>query len=166
MGCVQAKEITKVSHPTVKKRQENFYTQDQLVAHEAKAMVFSCMDFRLLDDIVEFMNDTGYNNNYDQFILAGCSLSFINDKFMSWRNTATEHLDLAMNLHKIREVICIEHQQCGAYKMCYSDINTDNEKEIHVENVEKFEKILGDSHPELTLHAFYMYLDGSVEKIN
>ena len=56
-------------------------TQNQLIAHEAEAMVYSCMDFRLLDDIVMFMDRNGYNNNYDQFILAGCSLAFSNEKF-------------------------------------------------------------------------------------
>jgi hypothetical protein len=50
---------------------EGLVTQDQLTAKTAKAMVLSCMDFRLLDDIVHFMNDKGYNNNYDQYILAG-----------------------------------------------------------------------------------------------
>jgi hypothetical protein len=35
------------------------------------------MDFRLIDDIVRFMDGKGYNNNYDQFILAGGSLGFI-----------------------------------------------------------------------------------------
>ena len=37
-------------------------------------MLLSCMDFRLLDDIVVFMNALGYHNNYDQYILAGSSL--------------------------------------------------------------------------------------------
>jgi len=40
-------------------------------------MVLSCMDFRLLDDTTVFMNARGYNNNYDQFILAGASLGTI-----------------------------------------------------------------------------------------
>ena len=48
----------------------------QLNAHEAKAMLLSCMDFRLLDDITRFMDSRGYTNNYDQFILAGRLLIF------------------------------------------------------------------------------------------
>jgi hypothetical protein len=34
------------------------------------------MDFRLVDDLVYFMDSIGLNNNYDQFVLAGGSLGF------------------------------------------------------------------------------------------
>ena len=141
-------------------------TQNQLVVHEAKAIVYSCMDFRLLDDIVNFMDSKGFNNNYDQFILAGASLAFVLDKYKIWRQVGEEHLDLAINLHKIKEIICIEHEQCGAYKMCYPDLKPENEKQQHIENALIFEQKLGGSHPHLKMHAYYMFLDGSVEKIN
>jgi hypothetical protein len=52
-----------------------------MTAHTARAMVLSCMDFRLIDDMVVFLNEIGYNNNYDQFILAGSSLGSNQDKF-------------------------------------------------------------------------------------
>jgi hypothetical protein len=39
------------------------------------------MDFRLCDDIVKFMNEQGFNNNYDQFVLAGASLGFSQEKY-------------------------------------------------------------------------------------
>ena len=141
-------------------------TQDQLVVHEAKAIMYSCMDFRLLDDICVFMNQIGLNNNYDQFILAGASLSFVQDRFKHWRKIAKEHLDLAISLHKIREVICVEHEQCGAYKMCYPSMRPEDEKRQHVENVVIFERKLLKSHPSLKMHAYYMHINGCTEKIN
>jgi carbonic anhydrase len=141
-------------------------TQDQLVAHEAKAIVYSCMDFRLLDDIVIFMDKNGYNKNYDQFILAGASLSFIRPELKHWRKAAREHLDLALKLHKIKEIICIEHERCGAYKMYYPDLKPEDEKQQHIKNVLTFEKKISKSHEQLTLHAFFMHLDGSCDKIN
>ena len=124
------------------------------------------MDFRLLDDIVAFMDEKGFNNNYDQFILAGCSLAFSNEKFKPWRKIARDHLDLAMSLHKIKEVICIEHDKCGAYKMCYPDMKPGDERQYHIENVVRFERKIKKSHPELKVHAYLMNLDGSCEKIN
>ena len=41
------------------------------LAHEAKAMVLTCMDFCLLDDVTRLIDAKGYTNNYDGFILAG-----------------------------------------------------------------------------------------------
>ena len=124
------------------------------------------MDFRLLEKIVIFMKDIGYSNSYDHFILAGASLAYVVDQFKSWRKIGKEHLDIAVKLHKIKEIICIDHEQCGAYRMCYPDLNAETEKQKHEENVIIFEKKLGKSHPELTLHAYYMHLDGTTEKIN
>ena len=113
-----------------------------------------------------FMNGIGLNNNYDQFIMAGASLSFVQERFRHWRKVGEEHLDLAISLHKIKEVICIEHEQCGAYKICYPDMTPDMEREQHVQNVMVFERELSRSHPGLKMHAFYMHIDGSTEKIN
>jgi hypothetical protein len=39
------------------------------------------MDFRLCDDIMTFMKEQGYNKNYDQFVLAGSSLGFTQNKY-------------------------------------------------------------------------------------
>ncbi len=75
-------------------------------------MVLSCMDFRLLDDIVHFMNDQGYNNNYDQFILAGASLGYNQETYPHWPALWKEHLGLALKLHKVNEIICIDHDKC------------------------------------------------------
>lgn len=141
-------------------------TQNQLVVHHAKAIVYSCMDFRLLDDIVRFMDSLGYNNNYDQFILAGASLAFVNDQFQAWKKTGEDHLDLAIKLHGIQKIICIEHEECGAYKMVYPNLKPENEKDQHVQNVIIFENKIKETHPELKVHAYYMHINGNCEKIN
>ena len=141
-------------------------TQDQMHVHEAKAIVLSCMDFRLLDDIVYFMNNSGYNNNYDQFILAGASLGYNQEKYPEWSLLFKTHVDLAEKLHHVKEVICLDHDKCGAYKLFYPDMKPEEEKGLHIENILKFEKAMARLHPNITLHAFFMSLDGSCEKIN
>ena len=81
IASVQPKERYDIRSRTIIKYKEGLVSQDQLVADEAKAFLYRCMDFRLLDDIVYFMNLIGYNNNYDQFILGGGSLAFASEKF-------------------------------------------------------------------------------------
>ena len=56
-------------------------TQDQLTA---KALVITCMDFRLIDDAVNYLDAQGYNNNYDEFILAGASLGYNQTTYSAW----------------------------------------------------------------------------------
>ena len=141
-------------------------TRDQMAVKDAKVMLFTCMDFRLLDNIVSFMNDLGYNKNYDQFILAGSSLAFAEDKFLSWRNVALEHLGLAVNLHHVDEVICIDHDACGAYKVVYPDLSDADIRAKHAENVEKFKEKVREVHPGLKISTYYMFLDGSCLRFN
>ena len=58
-----------------------YKTQNPLVSHNAQKFLICCMDFRLCDDIVKFMNEKGWNNNYDQFVLAGASLGFTQTRY-------------------------------------------------------------------------------------
>lgn len=106
--------------------------RDQTRVHEAKAIVLTCMDFRLIDDMIKMMNELGYNNNYDQFILAGASLGYnkgetpvqksCTDKYCKcstsyWKPIFKNHINLASKLHEISEIIIIDHYNCGAYRL-------------------------------------------------
>lgn len=75
------------------------------------------MDFRLIDDQVTLLNRLGYNNNYDALILAGASLGYNQDTYISWRQTINNQIDLAESFHHIHEIIVIDHMSCGAYRL-------------------------------------------------
>ena len=115
-------------------------SQNQLTTHIAKALVLTCMDFRLLDDLVSYMNKNGYDNNYNQFILAGGSLGYNQNIYDEWKKALDKHIELALELHKIKEIIIIDHMKCSVYKKFYNKIElTDNEElSLHKDNIEKF----------------------------
>jgi hypothetical protein len=158
MGCCQSSiDLNK---------ELKFKTQDQLTAKHATTYLVSCMDFRLLDDIVRAMDNMGYNNNYDQFIVAGASLGFCQNKYPHWRQTVMDHLEIGLNLHKFREFIFIDHLDCGAYKKFFPEIKTlDDEKKCHKEQLQQAYDILIDKFPEFKFQAFLMDLYGNLEEI-
>ena len=78
----------------VEMEKEPIPTQDQKTAKTAKCFVMNCMDFRLVDDSAYFMNDLGYNNNYDCFVLAGSSLGFTQQKYPHWGQALLDHMKL------------------------------------------------------------------------
>ena len=78
-------------------------------------LLLGCMDLRLLDDTVRFMNGDNLANRYDQFILAGAALGVMQTTLPSWRQAFFDHLDLAVELHAIKDVYILEHRNCGAY---------------------------------------------------
>ena len=142
-------------------------TQNQLKAHTAKAFVITCMDFRLIDDVGTYLDNIGYHNNYDEFILAGASLGYNQTKYSSWVETLEKHIEIAKNLHDIKEIIVIDHIGCGAYKLFYNLENIEKEKEIqlHIENLEKFKNKINEKYPELTVKTLLMDLNGKIINI-
>lgn len=142
-------------------------TQNQLTAHRAKALVLTCMDFRLIDDAVAYLNSQGYNNNYDQFILAGASLGYNQTTYDTWTEAFENHIDLAEQLHDIEEIIVIDHMKCGAYKLLYNNNNfsDDEERQLHYTNLHTFKETINLKYPHLKVTTLFMYLNGSVEVV-
>ena len=151
----------------------DYSTRDQLTVHKAKALVLTCIDFRLIDDAVRFMNRLGYNNNYDEFIIAGASLGYNKtDKLpfcQQWKQTIDDHIKLTMSLHEIKEVIVIDHMKCGAYKKYYSadgtiDLTVADEIQYHTVNLNAFAQSIQAAYPCLGVKGYLMNLDGSINR--
>lgn len=155
---------TTINAPILNTQIPNMPTQNQLTVHKAKAIVITCMDFRLIDDAVLFFNSIGLNNNYDEFVLAGASLGYNQTVYSAWTETFDKHIELAEQLHDITEVIVIDHMQCGAYKIFYNlpSISRPDEIALHNENFIKFKQTINQKYPQLTVITYLMDLDGSI----
>ena len=142
------------------------HTQDQTTAHSAQCFLVTCMDFRLIDDAVRFMDDLGYNNNYDQFILAGSSLGFTQTKFKHWSKTLMDHMGIGLDLHDFREIIFIDHIDCGAYKKFYPSItNPEDEAFHHKEHMQMARDKLAHKFPSFKFRGYLMDLTGECTPI-
>lgn len=132
------------------------------------ALLLSCMDYRLVDDTERFMSGKGMRNKYDHIILAGASLGAITDKFPAWNKTFWEHLQVAIDLHKIHKVMIMDHRDCGAYKVVLGEDfgkMPDKETQVHAETLMKLRGKILEKYPQLEVETYLMALDGSVEKI-
>lgn len=100
-------------------------------------LVISCIDLRLTDDLVRFLDHENLTNRYDHFILAGASLGVTLARklewqnhvhepakghfdtckfdFEAWRSALHQHITIAVALHDIKDVYIVEHEGCGAY---------------------------------------------------
>ena len=96
-------------------------------------LLLSCMDARLIDELVALMNRDNLTNRYDHVVLAGASLGALQDEFPNWRNTFFDHLRLAIDLHQVKDVYIVEHRNCGAYRKFlaqdYGDSPAEQERE-------------------------------------
>ena len=141
---------------------------------EADALLLSCMDYRLIDDTVGYMhNERHLLNNYDYVILAGASLGVNNRTYRNWGRTFWQHLDTAIALHGIHEVIVMDHRNCGAYKLLLGrdfppDPTEEQRKEetkVHKQQLDRLAKAIHVRHQDLDVTSLLMNLDGTVEEI-
>jgi hypothetical protein len=94
-------------------------------------LLLSCMDQRLLDDTVRFMNALNLHNRYDQVALAGGAMGVFqlpNRKLPEekrWQGVFQAHLAAAINdlARPIKDVFLLDHLDCGAYKYLHPDHN-------------------------------------------
>ena len=137
-------------------------------AHTTEALLLSCMDYRLIDDIVKYMDGRGLNNQYDHVILAGASLGAVTSAFRDWNKTFWEHLKISIDLHHIHSVILMDHRDCGAYKVLLkADFAKDPllEERVHGKYLRELAQAISKRYPKLEIETLMMNLDGTVQTI-
>jgi hypothetical protein len=138
-------------------------------AGTADALLLHCIDYRLTNETTKYMNGRGLDDKYDELSLAGASLAATLDQRPDWEKTFWEHLDIAIDLHQIHEVIVIDHRDCGAYAtfLDMPDLAKDPKKEleVHAEYMRKLKVQIGEKKPALTVELLLMDLHGNVAEI-
>ncbi|CAK0774317.1 carbonic anhydrase [uncultured Gammaproteobacteria bacterium] len=135
-----------------------------------EAVVLSCMDYRLVDKTVEYLDHLDHmKGEYDHIVLAGASLGVVIDKWPAWAQTFWDHIQIAIDLHHVKDVVVIDHRDCGAYKVVYGkDFAKEPAEEtaIHTENLRKIAALIKVKFPTIKVELALMALDGKVEKVS
>ena len=137
-------------------------------AGEADGLLISCMDFRLIEKTERYMAGRGLRNKYDHITLAGASLGALTEKYPAWGKTFWEHLEVAIQLHKIHKVFVMDHRDCGAYKVILGeDLAKDpvRERSVHETKLKELGRLIKGKYPGLDVELLLLSLDGTVEVI-
>jgi len=122
-----------------------------------------------MDEIERYMSGRGLKDKYDHVVLAGASLGAVTDKYPAWNKTFWDHLDVAIKLHQIHEVIVMDHRDCGAYKVILGEDlakTPDKETAAHSAQLKQLASKIKQKHPALKVELLLMALDGKVETIS
>lgn len=130
-------------------------------------LCLSCIDYRLFDATVEFLKKDCCVDSFDHTILAGASLGFNQDEFCCWSVTFTKHVELAIELHKIKKLVVIDHEDCGAYRLLYPDLvcHPGREDKYHIKNIKEFISDMKTLFPDLIYSGYILRLDGTAQKV-
>ena len=98
-----------------------------------KAMVLSCIDPRFQPKVYNYLKKKNLNGNYSSFTIAGGAIGVTANKFKKWQIAFWQNLETSIKLHKIKTLIVLNHQDCGAAKIINGkkQFNLKTVKKIH-----------------------------------
>jgi carbonic anhydrase len=144
------------------------WSQRARAAGKTEAVLLSCMDYRLMDDLVRYMDGRKLTDSYDHLIIAGASLGVTSEKYPAWAQTFWDHVGLASDLHHIKRVIVIDHRDCGGYKLLLGPGHAKDratETAAHAAELGKLRAAIKARNPALEVETLLMALDGTVEAL-
>jgi carbonic anhydrase len=146
----------------------SFLPRDARAAGHVEALAITCIDYRLVDDAVRFFDRLKLTNEYDQVSLAGAALAAVSPTFPSSNAAFWDHVAIAKQLHHVKQVIVMDHRDCGAYKVAFGKkfaSARDAETAQHRQVMAELKAKLGERHPDLGSSFYLMSLDGKAEKV-
>ena len=81
-----------------------------------EAMLLSCIDPRFQKPVFDRQVKDGLADKYSAFTVAGASIGVVAPAFKAWQETFWENLAASIQLHNIKQVIVVNHRDCGAAK--------------------------------------------------
>ena len=118
-----------------------------------EAMVLSCIDPRFQPKVYKYLKVKKLTGKYSSFTIAGAAIGVTAKKFKKWHSTFFDNLSTSIKLHKIKKLIVINHQDCGAAKIINGNkkFNLLIEKKIHKDSFRKIKKIINKKFPNLKI---------------
>lgn len=137
-------------------------------AKSPKALVLSCIDYRILEAERYFLSLQNLGNLYDMTALAGSSLALSGVPHQSDAMAFWDQLDISYRLHHIKKVIILDHQDCAAFAYKIDPQLADNpalELKTHQEYLSRAHWAIRDKYPDLNIELYFVSLNTEVKSI-
>jgi carbonic anhydrase len=132
-------------------------------AHECEAAVLCCIDFRFWRETMNFVESYFKIKSYDFPKLPGSAKAIIES---NGEDLASSCIEVPCNLHKVKKIIIINHEDCGAYggsKPFRGD--EEAEQEFHEKELAKAFKEIKSIYPDKEVYTVYARLSQQDSKV-
>jgi len=133
----------------------------------ASTLLISCVDFRLRHETENLMRSQLHLlDDYDEVALPGASLGMVLVDHPHWRQTLEDIISLVEQLHQIKQIILLDHRDCGAYKLIKGPeyaTSTEAETAIHKQTLLEAKAVLQAKFPAIKVYTMLLGLDGVVD---
>jgi carbonic anhydrase len=133
-----------------------------------KALVLSCIDYRILEAERYFLSLQNLSNLYDLTALAGSSLALSGVPHQSDAMAFWDQLDISYRLHHVKKVIILDHQDCAAFAYKIDpQLSADPALELktHQEYLSRAHWAIRDKYPDLNIELYFVSLNTEVKSI-
>lgn len=120
--------------------------------HCCKLLVVHCIDFRLGRPLKKYLEDQGILGDCDLVSAAG---AVKNSEFILGQ------IDISFRLHQIKEVILINHTDCGAYGGSQNFASPEEERVFHIAEMKKAGDLIKNRFPTLKISLILAKIDSS-----
>jgi hypothetical protein len=146
--------------PPIAQAAENNQTKN----NQAKALVFSCIDFRFLATERYFLSMKNLGNSYDWATLAGGSLALAGFPNSADTQTFWDQLEFSYKQHNIKRVLILDHENCDAYAVKFSPEvlnNKQQELQLHTEYLRQAYWSINTRYPDLNVELYFVTLNNA-----
>jgi hypothetical protein len=134
-----------------------------------KALVLSCIDYRILEAERYFLSLQNLGGQYDFTALAGASLALSGLPHQSDAEAFWDQLEISYRLHQIKKVMILDHEDCSAFQYKI-DPNLANSAELelttHTEYLSRAYWAIRDRYPDLNIELYFVKLNTEVKQIS
>jgi hypothetical protein len=134
-----------------------------------KALVLSCIDYRILEAERYFLSLQNLGGQYDFTALAGASLALSGMPHQYDADAFWDQLDISYRLHHIKKVIILDHQDCAVFQYKIDPNLADNpelELTTHTEYLSRAYWAIRDRYPDLNIELYFVNLNTDVKQIS
>jgi carbonic anhydrase len=134
-----------------------------------KALVLSCIDYRILEAERYFLSLQNLGGQYDFVALAGASLALSGLPHQYDAEAFWDQLDISYRLHQIKKVMILDHEDCSVYEYKI-DPNLASSPELelstHTEYLSRAYWAIRDRYPDLNIELYFVKLNTEVKQIS
>lgn len=135
------------------------------MAHQCRAALLFCMDFRFHDQLAAFIAAEGLDQDgVDVIRVAGAAKNLARPGRDRDREFVLEQVKTSRRIHQVRQIYLVNHEDCGAYGP--EDIpDTAEELAIHRKDLLAAAGMLKGLFGELEILPYYMWLSGQTDRV-
>ncbi len=127
--------------------------QNLLKEHHCEAVVVHCIDFRFHDAIAKFLHDE--LKSYDIIAIAGAGKHLTHAGSPERQKGLLEDIGISLRLHDPKQIIIINHADCGAYGGRVAFASADAEHDAHAAAIREATDTLKKNFSDREIKTFF-----------